>query len=45
MAEILKSRSVPVVYHVIQGITHYGVYREAFEEVTRLELEWFTKHL
>jgi uncharacterized protein len=45
VAEILKSGSVPVVYHIIKGITHYGVYREAFEEVTRLELEWFTKHL
>ncbi len=45
VAEILKSSGVPVVYHVIKGITHYGVYREAFEEATQLELEWFTGHL
>jgi dipeptidyl aminopeptidase/acylaminoacyl peptidase len=45
VAEILKSHNVPVDYRVIKGITHYGVYREAFEEVTRLELDWFTKHL
>ena len=45
VAEILKSRSVPVAYHVLKGITHYGIYREGFEEATRLELEWFTQHL
>ena len=28
-----------------KGITHYGVYAEGFEEATRVELEWFDKHL
>jgi len=45
VAEILKSNGVPVDYHVIKGITHYGIYREGFEEATQLELEWFTTHL
>lgn len=45
VAEILKKNRVPVAYHVIKGISHYGIYRERFEEAVRLELEWFTKHL
>ena len=45
VSEILKKNGVPVAYHVMPGITHYGIYREAFEEATKLELEWFTKHL
>ena len=45
VAELLKSRGVPVAYHVLKGMTHYGIYREGFEEATRLELEWFTQHL
>ncbi len=43
-AEVMK-RGVPSNYHVIKGITHYGVYHEGFEEATREELEWFEKHL
>lgn len=45
VAEILKSQGVPVAYHVLKGMTHYGIYREGFEDATRLELEWFTRHL
>jgi uncharacterized protein len=45
VAEILKKNGVPVAYHVLKGITHYDIYRAGFEEATRLELEWFTKHL
>jgi cephalosporin-C deacetylase-like acetyl esterase/cytochrome c553 len=41
----LLARGVPSAYHVIRGITHYGIYREGFEEATKLELEWFTRHL
>jgi len=44
--EIIKARKdVPVVLHTIKGITHYGIYKEGFEEATKLELEWFGKHL
>lgn len=41
----LLERGVPSRRHVIKGITHYGVYREGFEEATQVELEWFAKHL
>ncbi|MCA9048762.1 MAG: EF-hand domain-containing protein [Planctomycetaceae bacterium] len=41
----LTERGVPSAYHVIKGITHYGVYREGFEEATQLELAWFAQHL
>lgn len=45
VAQILEGRNVPVKYHVVPGIDHYGVYRDAFPEVSKLELEWFTAHL
>src|SRR5262249_9393508 len=35
----------PKKYVVLPGITHYGVYREARPEATRLEIEWFNQHL
>jgi len=41
----LVARGVPSAYHVIKGITHYGIYREGFKEATDLELAWFDKHL
>ncbi|MEP6673377.1 MAG: alpha/beta fold hydrolase [Chthoniobacter sp.] len=43
--EILQGNKVPAEYHVLPGITHYGVYREAFAEATRLEAAWFVAHL
>ncbi len=41
----LLARGVPSAYHVIKGITHYGIYREGFKEATDLELAWFDEHL
>ena len=41
----LTERGVPSAYHVIKGITHYGIYREGFEEAMQLEVDWFTRHL
>ncbi len=41
----IQKRGVPTGYHVIKGITHYGIYREGFSEATKLEIEWFDKHL
>jgi len=32
-------------YEVIEGITHYGVYTEAFPEATRMAIDWFNEHL
>ena len=43
--EIIKERGIPTRYHVVKGITHYGIYREAFEESAKLALEWFGEHL
>jgi dipeptidyl aminopeptidase/acylaminoacyl peptidase len=43
--QTIARRGVPAAYHVIKGISHYGVYREGFEEATRIELEWFNRHL
>jgi dipeptidyl aminopeptidase/acylaminoacyl peptidase len=45
VAEILEGRKVTVKYHVVPSIDHYGVYRESFADVTKLELEWFSAHL
>ena len=41
----IQKRGVPSGYHVIKGITHYGIYREGFAEATKLEIEWFDRHL
>jgi len=41
----LVQRGVASTYHVIKGITHYGVYAEAFDEATRVELQWFDRQL
>ena len=41
----IAARGVPSKYHVVKGITHYGIYREGFEEATALEISWFEEHL
>jgi len=45
VAGILEKNGVPVSYHVIPGITHYGIYREAREQALQMEIDWFNKHL
>ena len=45
VADILQAKGVPVEYHVIPGIGHYGVYAEKFQETTEMELTWFDQHL
>lgn len=45
VADILKKNGVPVDYHVIEGMTHYGVYKEKFKDVTEMELSWLKEHL
>lgn len=45
VAAAIRERGVPAEYHVIKGITHYGIYKEGFEEATTLEVAWFDKHL
>jgi hypothetical protein len=41
----IQKRGVPTEYHVIKDITHYGIYSQGFAEATKLEIEWFDKHL
>lgn len=41
----IQKRGVPTGYHVIKDITHYGIYSAGFAEATKLEIEWFDKHL
>lgn len=43
--QALSQRGIRSKYHIIRGITHYGVYRDGFEEATPVEIEWFNEHL
>lgn len=43
--EALQKNRVPSEYHVLEGIGHYGVYKEKFGEATKLAAGWFHKHL
>ncbi|HEV3029171.1 MAG TPA: alpha/beta fold hydrolase [Planctomycetota bacterium] len=45
VAEILEGRKIPVKYQVVPGMDHYGVYRDFFADVTKIELEWYAVHL
>jgi dipeptidyl aminopeptidase/acylaminoacyl peptidase len=45
VADILKAHGTTVEYHVFEGMTHYGIYKENFAEATKMELAWFDKHL
>jgi uncharacterized protein len=45
VSQDLVKRGVSSDYHIIKGITHYGVYSEGFEEASRVEVEWYDKHL
>ena len=42
---LIEAALIGEVPHIIKGITHYGVYREGYDEATRVELEWFNQHL
>jgi hypothetical protein len=44
--EKLKSRGVPVEYHVMKGIGHYDIYRPpALDQAMKLEIAFFEKYL
>lgn len=45
VAGILKAHGIPVDYHLMEGMTHYGVYKERFKEVTDMEVEWLKENL
>lgn len=42
--ETLKNRNVPTSLHVLKDMTHYSVYKEGFDEATKLEIRWFETH-
>lgn len=43
--QLLQKNLVKSEYHVLEGIGHYGVYKEKFEEATKLASDWFHLHL
>ena len=43
--EIVKAAGVPAKYHVAEGITHFQIYREKFEEAIEAAIEWFDEYL
>ncbi len=44
--EILKKAGVPTEYHVINGISHYDVYKgKPLDALMKLEIAWFDKYL
>ncbi len=45
VVKAVRDRGVLAELHAIKGITHYGVYREGFEEATKVELDWFDRDL
>ena len=40
-----KANGAPAEYIVVPGITHYGIYSQAYEESMKHALAWFAKHL
>ena len=45
IADALKKRGTTVKYHILKDIGHYGVYREKFNEATKMEIQWFDQYL
>jgi uncharacterized protein len=43
--QALQKNLVKSEYHVLAGIGHYGVYKEKFDEITKLAADWFHLHL
>lgn len=44
-AEIIHANGVPVEYHVIRGIDHYGIYFDGYEQGSKNALSWWERHL
>jgi len=42
--DLLTQCKVECAYHVLPGVTHYEVYKEACAAATQLELDRFKKH-
>ena len=40
-----KANGAEAAYHVVPDITHYGIYRQSFDEATKLAVDWYNEHL
>ena len=40
-----KANGAEAAYHVVPDITHYGIYRQSFDEATKLAVDWYDEHL
>lgn len=45
VAQILEKNDAPYKYHVVEGMSHYGIYGKRQAEILKMELEWFDEHL
>lgn len=45
VAKIVEEGDSPFEYHVIEDMTHYGIYGEHQASILKMELDWFDKHL
>ncbi len=45
VAELLKRKGATVKYHIVEDMSHYGIYGKRQAEVLKMELEWFDQHL
>ena len=41
----LKARGVETYYEVLPGVDHYGIYFEGYDRGSKLQHDWFVKHL
>ena len=45
VADILKNEETIVKHHLLQGATHYSIYKEHLAEVLKIQIEWFDQYL
>ena len=45
VADILKKNGATFKYHVVEDMSHYGIYGKRQAEVLKMELDWFDQHL
>lgn len=45
VAQIVEENDSPFEYHVIENMTHYGIYGEHQDKILKMELNWFDKYL
>lgn len=43
--QIARKGHVPTRYEVIKGISHYDVYRDSFDIVSDMAVDWYNQYL